>query len=215
MTKIFFIFRKNSAILLFLYRETIYGFLTMKIIAAEKSDAPLIGRVIVEAIGNELAESLAGEFTVADVVNLFARLAAREDSQYSYLNALKAVDTDGTPMGFIIGYDGARLHELREAFFEEARTWIRLEIEGSVADECRPDEFYLDSLAVFPEFRGHGIAGALIDAMARRAREIGKPAGLLCSKENHRARRLYERMGFRQVGESFFAGELMDHMQKT
>ena len=28
-----------------------------------------------------------------------------------------------------------------------------------------------------------------------------------------RARRLYDSLGFKQVGERFFAGELMDHLQ--
>lgn len=186
----------------------------MKIVSATKDDAPLIGRVIVDAVGEELAESLAGGHTVDDVVRLFATVAAREDSQYSYRNALKAVDDEGTPMGFIVGYDGARLHELRPAFFEEARSIIGLEVKGPISDECEPSEFYLDSLAVFPAYRGRGIARALINSMSERAASFGKPTGLLCAKYNHRARSLYEKLGFLKVGESYFAGELMDHMQK-
>lgn len=184
----------------------------MKITEAKNSDAELIGRVVVEAIGPELAREFAGEHPASDVERLFATLAARKDSQYSYLNTLKAVAPDGTPMGFIVGYDGARLHDLRLAFFDEAERILGRDMRGHMPDETDPDEFYLDSLAVFPEFRGRGVASALILAMARRT--AGKPFGLLCDKANARARRLYDSLGFRYVGDRPFAGELMDHLRR-
>ncbi|MCM1555115.1 MAG: GNAT family N-acetyltransferase [Bacteroides sp.] len=187
--------------------------LEIKIVNAEKSDAPLIGEVVVAAIGDELAHSFAGEKTVEDVKRLFTKLAAREDSQYSYRNSLKAVDENGEPMGFAVGYDGALLHQLRKAFFEEVRLVLEREMDGKVDDECEAGEFYLDSLAVFPAYRGKGVARALIQAMAQRGLKSGKPLGLLCDKTNATARRLYDALGFRQVGEAPFAGEVMDHLQ--
>ena len=91
----------------------------MTIIPARPQDAMLIGASVVDAIGEEIAANLAGEnHTVNDVIDMFATLAAREDSQYSYRNALVAVDDDGTPVGVCVGYDGAKLHELRRPFFE-------------------------------------------------------------------------------------------------
>lgn len=183
----------------------------MKIVEATKDDAALIGRVVVEAIGPELAADFAGENPVSSVTELFAALVAREDSQYSYRNALKAINDEDRPMGFIVAYDGARLHELRRAFFEEVKIRLGYDMEGNMPDETDPSEFYLDSLAVFPEFRGQGIASALIRAIADRAT---KPLGLLCDKTNTRARRLYDSLGFRYVGDRPFAGELMHHLVK-
>lgn len=165
--------------------------------------------MVVEAIGPELAAEFAAGRPVSEVVDLFSSLAAREDSQYSYRNALKAVADNGAPMGFIVAYDGAHLHQLRRAFFEETRRRLGYDMEGRMADETDAGEFYLDSLAVFPEYRGQGVASALIEAMAGRA---FKPLGLLCDKTNARARRLYESLGFRCVGNRPFAGEVMDHM---
>lgn len=185
----------------------------MKIVNAEKTDAPLIGETVVTAVGDEIAENFAHPKSKDYVLTLFTRLAARDDSQYSYANTLKAVDDDGCPMGFIVGYDGERLHELRKAFFDEVRSVLDRDMEGTLADECEPDEFYLDSLAVFPEYRGKGVAHALIAAMAKRAATGGKPLGLLCDKDNAKARRLYDSLGFIKVGETPFAGEMMDHMQ--
>lgn len=185
----------------------------MKIVEATIGDAPLIGEVVVTAIGEELAEEFAGDKSLAEVTKLFSTLAALDDSQYSYRNTLKAVDDDGTPMGFIVGYDGARLHDLRKPFFEHARSILGRDLEGEMDDECTPDEIYLDSLAVFPAFRGRGVARELIAALAQRAADTGKPLGLLCSKHNPVARSLYDSAGFKKVGETKFAWELMDHLQ--
>lgn len=186
----------------------------MKIIPALIEDAPLIGQAVVEAIGNDIANEFAGSLTVNDVVAMFSRLAERTDSQYSYTRALKAVDDQGNTMGIIVAYDGALLHRLRKAFFEEAKNFLGKDLEGKMADECTPDEYYLDSLAVLPEYRGRGVAHALIDAMAEVAAASGKPLGLLCDKSNHRARRLYLSVGFHHNGERVFAGELMDHLSR-
>jgi ribosomal protein S18 acetylase RimI-like enzyme len=55
---------------------------------------------------------------------------------------------------------------------------------------------------VAPESRGHGIAAALLDAALAWARAIGAremQLGVVCG--NDAARRLYERAGFRAIGE--------------
>ncbi|MCM1077697.1 MAG: GNAT family N-acetyltransferase [Bacteroides sp.] len=185
----------------------------MKIINARKKDAPAIAHAIVLAVGEEVCKGLAGEtHTVEDVENMFAGLASREDTQYSYLNTLVAVNDDDETIGVCVGYDGARLQELREVFFEAVSRELGLNLKN-MGDETDSDEFYIDTLAVFSGYRGQGIASRLLDGMIRRAGEIGKPAGLLVEKENHNARRLYEETGFRQVGERPFCYIMMDHLQ--
>ena len=55
---------------------------------------------------------------------------------------------------------------------------------------------------VAPEYRGHGLAAALLDAALAWARASGARAmqlGVVCG--NDAARRLYERAGFRAIGE--------------
>lgn len=185
----------------------------MKIINARKSDAPLIARSIMDAVGVEICNDLAGQdHTLADVERLFTLLAEREDSQYSYLNTLAAVDDDGKAVGVIVSYDGALLHELRKPFFQLVKTELGRNLDN-VDDETDADEFYLDTLAVLPEYRGRGIASMLLKGAVERASKAGKPAGLLVDKENERARRLYESIGFRQVGERPFCYVMMDHLQ--
>lgn len=185
----------------------------MKIIQARKQDAPLIAYSIMAGIGEEICRNLAGaDHTLDDVKALFTQLAESSDSQYSYLNTLVAIDDDGTPMGACISYDGANLHQLRKAFFELAAEKLDLHIEN-MDDETDSGEFYIDTLAVLPDYRGQGVAAALLMASVDKAAASGKPAGLLVDKDNHRARRLYDKLGFKQVGERPFAFVMMDHLQ--
>ena len=190
----------------------------MTVQQASAEHAHLIGRAVVMAIGDEITRNLAGEkHTPADVEALFAGLAARTDTQYSYLNTLVALDENGEIMGLIVSYDGARLVEMRRIFFAEALRRLDLDFgpdSDSIDPETTPDEFYIDTLAVFEPYRGRGVGRELIAAAAARAAALsGKPLGLLVDKTNHRARRLYDSVGFVFRDERPFAGEVMDHMQ--
>ena len=70
----------------------------MTIKPATPEHAPLIGRAVVMAIGAEITRNLAGqEHTPADVEALFSSLAARPDTQYSYLNTLLATQLRRPP----------------------------------------------------------------------------------------------------------------------
>ncbi len=190
----------------------------MTIETATPEDASLIADAILEAIGPELTMHLAGsDHTPEDVHDLFARLAARDDTQYSYLNSRIARDDNGAPMGVCVSYDGADLKKLRRPFFAEANStfgWnMSAEDVENVPGETAPDEFYLDTLMTIPAFRGRGIGRALILDASKKAEKVGKPLGLLCDIDNDRAHRLYESTGFSTVGRRPFAGHEMNHMQ--
>lgn len=181
-----------------------------KIVNASVDDAGLIAKAIAMAldIDIEAADDPRAEWCRA----VFTDLANRDDSQYSYRNTLKAVTHDGSAAGFLVNYDGARLHELREAFFEVVKAKTGEDLHG-ISDETDSEEWYLDSLAVWPEYRHNGIGCALLKAGIDRARSAGKPAGLLVDKENAGARRMYEKLGFLRIGDRPFAHTMMDHMR--
>ena len=189
----------------------------MRIRAGEKCDAPLIAEAIMQAVGDEITVGFAGSAERVGLVRqLFTELAECDDSQYSYRNTLAAETADGQAVGYIIAYDGAGLRRMRERFIEKANSILGYAMsQESMTDETVPGEIYLDTLCVFEPWRGQGISTALINAAIERHKAAGKPFGLLVDKSNERARRIYERLGFRQVGETPFAGELMDHLQKV
>lgn len=189
----------------------------IKIIDAVPEDAPLIAWAVMEAVGDEIVSHLAGEGTGEDVRILFTRLAERPDSQYSWMNTRLAVLPDGTKAGICISYDGGKIIPLRRSFFEEAGNILGWSYTTEEADafpgETNGEEFYLDSLAVRPEYRGKGIGRLLIRDAALKAEKIGLPLGLLVADDNPQARRLYDDLGFRVAGRRWFAGEEMTNLR--
>ena len=70
-------------------------------------------------------------------------------------------------------------------------------------DSGHPDFAYLISMWVAPEARGHGIGGALVEAVADWARSQGlKQLALDVVDDNEPAIALYRRKGFKLTGES-------------
>lgn len=170
---------------------------------ATPDDAALLGNVVVMALHADESHPL---------YEVFKELAARDDAQYSYNNAIVA-EFDSKPAGALIGYDGARLHELRKPLCEllEKRMGSSLNIE----EETSAGEYYADSLAVFPEYRGCGVGRALLAEACRRAFKAGfDKVGLLVDVTNPKAEAIYASMGFVRVNPTTFLGQPMWHMQK-
>ncbi len=64
------------------------------------------------------------------------------------------------------------------------------------------DDTTLRHLAVRPDHWGEGLAARLIETALEAMRQRGtEVAGLWCLEENHRARRLYEHLGWRATDE--------------
>lgn len=171
------------------------------------SDATLIGQVVTMALGDDLSLRFGG----VSAVDVFGKLAACDNTQYSYRNVLVA-EVDGCPAGVIVGYNGAKLYELRKptlAIIEEL-----CGAAPDIEDETSAGEFYLDSLGVLPAYRGRGIGRALLVAARDRAFAMGfKKVGLLVDFDNRRAEELYSLLGFRRVNETTLLGHAMWHMQ--
>lgn len=183
---------------------------TITIRPATASDAPIIASALAMALGEASMRMYCGE-NYREVLEELARMA---HTQYSYRNALVA-DVNGHPAGAIVGYDGARLHELRKptlALIQE-RTGQRFE---GVEDETSSGEYYLDSLGVLPEYRNLGIGRKLLTALRDKAFAKGhEKAGLLVDKKNPDAERLYLSLGFQRVEPRKLFGHQMWHLQAT
>lgn len=182
-----------------------------------QEDASMIADAIMEAVGPELVDHLADGNPRQIVHDIFETLARSSNSQYSYLNTRIALDESGAKAGVCVSYDGASLKTLRRAFFKEATErlgWtLTVEEWDNIPEECSEDEYYLDTLATKPEFRGKGIGMALIKDAHEKALKICKPLGLLVADHNEKARNLYEKMGFVSFGRKWFAGEEMTNMR--
>jgi ribosomal protein S18 acetylase RimI-like enzyme len=101
------------------------------------------------------------------------------------------------------GWDEAVQAEFHRARFDPARTRI-VAVDGRdvgvliVHDE--PDAVYLGRIAVHPRWQGRGIGTGIIRDLLADAAARGRPVTLDVLVVNDRARALYERLGFREVG---------------
>ncbi len=173
---------------------------------ATADDIALIVRVLVMAMGEDAAPTYCGE----KYLDVLGEIVATQGTQYHYSNAWVA-ELDGRPAAALVAYDGAELPRLRANTLAVVHRYRPLEINF---DETRAGEYYLDSIAVLPEFRGQGLAPALIGHLKSQLKVLGYPVlGLIVDVDNPTAERLYTSLGFRALSYMDFFGHRMKHMQ--
>lgn len=180
---------------------------------AKPADSTFVVPLIIQAMG-----TLAGKFANSNdpevIYALFDHFFHQEENQYSYQNTL-VFEEDGEVLGAINAYDGGKLLSLRKPFFRELKEKYRI-ANFNPEPETQAGEFYLDTISVHPKAQGKGIGKALIDAGINWAERSGHgKVGLLVDIENHKALKLYEKMGFMILNEKRFMGGLYHHMVYT
>lgn len=176
---------------------------------ARREDAAVIAKAVAMAIGDQSAlRAYCGD----DYLAVLTDVARREGTQYSWQHAIVA-EVEGTQAGVVVGYDGARLEELREGTFAVLRE--RVGKVPTIADETEAGEVYLDSVGVLPEFRGVGVGRILVDAFCKKSFIEGhERVGLIVDFGNPQAEKLYASLGFERVGTRLFFGHQMWHLQR-
>lgn len=139
---------------------------------------------------------------------------ADELSMYSWNKSIVAY-VDGKPMGAIISYPGDDYDSLRQY------TWPKLwqDIDSKTLEqtevEAYPGEYYLDSMAILPEYRGYNIGKSLIEAAIGQGKSLGyKKFTLLVDCNKPRLKAYYENIGFKENGEMSFFGHRYKRMMK-
>jgi ribosomal protein S18 acetylase RimI-like enzyme len=97
---------------------------------------------------------------------------------------------------------------LQRSYFDERYGKVPVQIiqvngqdAGMLSYEVRPDHVFLRNVALLPAFQGQGIGTKVIRAVMTEAAGLGVPLRLQVLKTN-RARRLYERLGFRTYAQT-------------
>lgn len=202
-------------------RNNISNDTLMTIIPATTAHAADIAELIMTAMTDDCCQFLAGEeHTLDDFYHMMVDLVLMDDSQYSWRNAFVAVDETATEgnveyapvAGVVVGYDGGDLHRLRRRFQEEALSQLHMDY-SLMDDETQPGEFYIDSLAVYPEYRRRGVATLLLRHAIEHASALNLPAGLLVDKGNPNAERLYRSVGFDFCNDATWGGHEMRHLR--
>lgn len=188
---------------------------------ARPEEAGRIADLIIMAMTEECCLHFCGpDHDIDDFRRVMTSLVARTDTQYSYLNTLVAIEetapvpgvsAPGCIVGICVSYDGALLHQLRQAFIDAAIKEWGMD-HSAIPDETQAGELYLDSLAVDPAYRGRGIARLLLEASVEKSKRMNLPStGLLVDVGNPRAEALYNKVGFRYAGTNSWGGHDMRH----
>ena len=127
--------------------------------------------------------------------------ALREDGAFSFRNAHIA-EVDGAVAAGLVGYVIAPEHDATrrapgagEAAKLPAMVRPLVELEALV-----PGHWYVNILATYPEYRGRGIGAALLAHAEGRARAAGShDMALIVASQEEGARRLYHRIGYREL----------------
>jgi ribosomal protein S18 acetylase RimI-like enzyme len=119
--------------------------------------------------------------------------AARDVGSFSYRNAT-IVDYDGEPLAALIGY------EIPDVPDPVPPDMPPMFVPLQELENLAPATWYVNVLAVLPEFRGRGLGTRLLTIAEQMALRLDKRGlSIIVSDANLDARRLYERVGYREV----------------
>lgn len=178
---------------------------------ATPMDAKQVAPLVIEANG-DISNRLTGEVEPWKIEEEMAVLIRRDDNPHSHLYTYIA-EIDGKTVGVLVAYSGQDAVQLdknlnawlaqKEASFEE------------IDPESLPDEFYVDTICILPEFRGQGIGTqffAYAEELAKQ-QQFSK-VSLNVETQKEAAIRLYERLGFQIHSPWTIIGEPFHHMIK-
>ena len=164
---------------------------------AHPEDAPFLAKCIMAGM-----HFYDFETEIPEETRIYERLIEcerRDDLLYSY-RYTRIAEKDGIPVGSLLSYPGDIYQELRHKTFSEL--WPDLaQMDAESEMETGPGEFYLDSLAVLPQYRCLGIGRALLMDGIRKGTCLGFPQiALVADSDMPHLIRLYESIGFVTAG---------------
>lgn len=171
------------------------------------NDASFIALAIAEALGDDIMLRNATSICPADEhrLRLLTDVARADATLYSWRHTLIAQDSHGTPVGALVAYPGDDYITMRNHTFEMLSELISFDISAMDA-ETLPGEYYVDSIAVLPQYRKQGIATLLLQAGIQEAKLLQRPVILACAPDNLGAMQLYQSLGFSHQGNLFIFG---------
>ncbi len=158
---------------------------------ATRDDAPLLAELVNYA-GEGMPLYLWGKLAKPgeSAWDVGRRRAAREEGSFSYRNATM-IEHDGQTAGCLIGY------EIPDDPVPIGEDMPRMFVALQELENLAPGTWYVNVLAVRPEFRSKGLGTKLLARADETARALGKLGlSVIVSDDNAGARRLYERCGY-------------------
>ena len=163
---------------------------------ASPTDAPFLAQCIMAGMHFHDFETEVPEDE--DIYRRLCESERRNDLLYSYIRT-RVAEWDGAVAGSLLSYPGDIYKEMRHKTFSVL--WPEFfRMEGESEQETGPGEYYLDTLAVLPQFRRRGIGRALLEDGIRKGLSMGyKKITLVADRDMPHLITLYESIGFRKA----------------
>lgn len=170
--------------------------MTLTIRDATISDAPFLAKCIMAGMHFYDFETDIPENK--DIYDRLVKCEQRKDLLYSYART-RVAELNGKTAGSLLSYPGEYYKELRHRTFTEL--WPEFfKMDQTSEQEADPGEYYLDTLAVLPEFRRQGIGRSLLEDGIRKGQGLGyNRITLVADHGMPHLIRLYESIGFRKA----------------
>lgn len=159
-----------------------------------------------------MAYSLIGSEDVYVIEKTLGELWTHKENRFSHEYAYEA-KLGGNTVGMVICYPVPVMNQLAWPTTRQLlnlRKWelvkyavlhLREVISMLVLREGRDGEYHIGTLATLPESRGYGIGSKLIAHVEEQAKQQKYQwTSLTVKKENEKARKLYEKLGYQIVG---------------
>ena len=160
---------------------------------ATLEDASFVARCLLAAM--EIVEMEDNSKASDEFLRSVTNSCQKEDELYSYKRA-KIAELDGRVAGCLISYDGEGYEQLRKTTFERLLRENGLDLTKNPL-ETGPGEYYLDCMAILPEYRGKGIGLQLMkDGIELAKRKNIHRVTLLVDRSHPRLKSYYCQLGF-------------------
>lgn len=181
---------------------------------ATLNDAEMIATFLLLAM-QEIVYEFICERNYEKAKEFVLNFVQQENNQYSYQNCFVGeLNENGKTESIAVAclYDGAKLETLRKPIIDYVKANFNQDFNPE--DETQKGEMYIDCFAVLPAYQGKGMGTKLLEFLIEKyVNQQKNTLGLLVEKENSNAQKLYQKVGFKSVGNKTLMGKKMYHFQ--
>ena len=156
----------------------------------------------------QFADHLFGSGDPTKAIEVIGKLFTQPRNRFSHQFA-DMVEIDNTAIGVMLSYPGLMMNRLGFSMGKQLLgiygaigfvRFVQRVLPLALVREAKADEYFINTLAVSPDFQGQGIGTHLLSHAEHKAREMHcNKCALSVDVSNLRARLLYERLGYRVV----------------